>query len=611
MTTELREHLQRDIRDARWGLTQLDVQRKHIITVVIFGVLAIGSGTTLLGVSAWLIARAAQMPHIGAISLAVVGVRSLGITRGVMRYVERLAGHQVALRCMTKVRTKIYTVLSASPLSYITRLSRGQFLREVGDDVEALGSLIVRCLVPFLVAAVIGVSAVAVMATLSLAAAAVLAAALFIATCIVPLAVAAGVRAAEVAASQSQGAVSAGVQRVVDARAEWEVAGVLPGQLATIARHDKAAVIQQNNTVRVRAWSFAAGTIAQGIAVLGAVWFGAQTVSTGQWSLPWFSVVALLPLAAFEAATLLPAAATDFVSSAAASRRLKRLLAATAATDTHPDNPPTGSYNSPTRGHRLAAQHNHLDPDFDFEPDIETETETGTESLNELSNIRTTQLICGWPGSPSLTADDITLRAGDIVTVAGPSGSGKSTWLLTLAGLLPPQAGDVLWTDRRNTYSAIDMDPTRARQLATVCTEDAHIFNTSIRENVRLAAGAIDDNAVRAALTSVGLDSWLKQHPDRLDHVLPGGADGLSGGERRRLLLARALATSATLILCDEPTEHVDDKGVEDIARLLRRTAANGKIVVVATHDSGFAASLSPTIQLGVDGSNLRHELGR
>lgn len=614
MKTELREHLHRDSADTRWGLQQLNIKKSQIWLVVVFGVLAIGSGTTLLGVSAWLIARAAQMPHISAISLAVVAVRGLGITRGVMRYVERLAGHRIALRSMTGVRTRIYATLAEAPLTYVTRLSRGQFLREVGKDVEAMGAIVVRCVVPFLVAAVIGLSSVVVMATLSIPAAIVLAIALVVATVLVPLAVAAGVRAAEVAASQSQGAVSAGVQRVVDARAEWEVAGVLAGQLATIARHDAAAVVQSNNTVRVRAWSFAAATAVQGIAVIGAVWFGSQQVAAGDWSLPWFAVVALLPLAAFEAATLLPAAATDFATSAAATRRLKQLLAL--STDSHtttgrpdvlqqPADPaiapdPAALHDSAQSG-VTATMPNAEAPSTNL-PDAE---------LTSLVSLRTHQLVCGWPGAPSLAADDVQLRTGDIVTVEGPSGSGKTTWLLTLAGLLPPQSGDVRWSSAASSCSAQDVQPQAARSLATLCTEDAHIFNTSIRENVRLAAGDISDVKVSDALRAVGLETWLATHPAGLDHVLPGGAEGLSGGERRRLLLARALATSATLILCDEPTEHVDDQGVEDIARLLRRTAARGRIVVVATHDSGFAASLSPTVQLGIDGSSLRRVLTR
>lgn len=614
MKTELREHLHRDSADARWGLQQLNIKKRQVWLVVVFGVLAIGSGTTLLGVSAWLIARAAQMPHISAISLAVVAVRGLGITRGVMRYVERLAGHRIALHSMTGMRTRIYATLAEAPLTYVTRLSRGQFLREVGKDVEALGAIIVRCVVPFLVAAVIGLGSILVMAMLSIAAAAVLAVALFIATVAVPLAVAAGVRAAEVAASQSQGAVSAGVQRVVDARAEWEVAGVLPGQLATIARHDAAAVAQSNNTVRVRAWSFAAATAVQGAAVVAAVWFGSQQVAAADWSLPWFAVVALLPLAAFEAATLLPAAATDFATSAAATRRLKQLLAFSTApkaldtsNGTNTPAPQTGMSQGATTG-----------PDSTntqvsaTTPNSKTRTTKAAHTeLTSLVSLRTHQLVCGWPGAPSLTADDVQLRTGDIVTVAGPSGSGKTTWLLTLAGLLPPQSGEVRWASPGSSCSALDVPPQTARSLATICTENAHIFNTSIRENVRLAAGEINDVKVTDALRSVGLEPWLASHPTGLDHVLPGGADGLSGGERRRLLLARALATSATLVLCDEPTEHVDDQGVEDIARLLRRTAAQGRIVVVATHDSGFAASLSPTVQLGIDGTSLRRVLTR
>lgn len=157
------------------------------------------------------------------------------------------------------------------------------------------------------------------------------------------------------------------------------------------------------------------------------------------------------------------------------------------------------------------------------------------------------------------------LEPGARVAVVGPSGSGKTTLLMTLAGLLP------------------DERPTDAAFFA----EDAHLFATTVRDNLLVARGDADDTELCDALHRVGLGPWLDSLPDGLSTVLVGGAAAVSAGQRRRLLLARALISTAQTVLLDEPTEHLDATDAEQIMTELLTPGGlfpAERTVVVATH---------------------------
>ncbi len=153
------------------------------------------------------------------------------------------------------------------------------------------------------------------------------------------------------------------------------------------------------------------------------------------------------------------------------------------------------------------------------------------------------------------TVTPLKLRPGDRVAVVGPSGCGKTTLLMQTPG--------------------------------TFFAEDAHLFSTTVRDNLLVARGDATDDELLRALQRAGLGEWLAELPEGLSTVLVGGAAAVSAGQRRRLLLARALLSTATTVLLDEPTEHLDASDADEImAALLTPGALFGtqRTVVVATH---------------------------
>jgi ATP-binding cassette subfamily C protein CydC len=130
--------------------------------------------------------------------------------------------------------------------------------------------------------------------------------------------------------------------------------------------------------------------------------------------------------------------------------------------------------------------------------------------------------------------------------------------LATLAGLLPPRAGTVRVGPPGATADPAQVPDADRRHLAHLVSESDHVFATSVRENLRLADPGAGDDRLARALVDAGLGAWLASLPLGLDTVLASGGTDLSGGERRRLLLARAHLSPAAVLLIDEPAEHLD-----------------------------------------------------
>ncbi len=189
------------------------------------------------------------------------------------------------------------------------------------------------------------------------------------------------------------------------------------------------------------------------------------------------------------------------------------------------------------------------------------------------------------------------LAPGRLVAVVGPSGSGKTTALLTLAGLLPPAAGVV-------TLDGVDVTSVPNEQRAArvvLAAEDAHVFGTSVLENLRVARGDVTADEADALLREVGLGAWLHALPDGLDTLLGPDGRSVSGGERRRLLVARALAAPAPLVLLDEPVEHLDAATADDLVR--RLAARTGRGFVVVTHRTTALEHADLVVRVHADGS--------
>ncbi|PJK21157.1 ATP-binding cassette domain-containing protein [Mycolicibacterium goodii] len=468
------------------------------------GVLSLGSALALAGISAWLITRAWQMPPVLDLTVAVVAVRALGISRGVLGYCERLASHDSALRAAANARTGLYRKLADAPPDEAMRVPSGELVARLGPAVDELADVLVRALLPIVVAAVLGCAAVGVIAVISPAAALVLAVCLFVAGVLAPAVAARAAHASETVAVEHRSQRDTASMLALEHAPELRVSGRLAEVIATAERHHRAWGAAADRAAAPAAVAAAMPTAAIGVSVLGAVIAGialAPAVAPTT-----VAILMLLPLSAFEATTALPDAAAQLMRSRVAARRLLEL--------TRP---------IPTRAR---------------------------------------------PGVPM-----VDLAPGDRLAVVGPSGSGKTTLLMSLADKLNGPRGETGCTG--------------GPQRAAVFAEDAHLFDTTVRDNLLVVRGDAADAELLAALRRVGLGEWLAGLPDGLSTVLVGGAAAVSAGQRRRLLIARALLSTFPVVLLDEPTENLDAGDAQQVLEDLLTPGVlfpADRTVVVATH---------------------------
>ncbi|OAK54534.1 thiol reductant ABC exporter subunit CydC [Rhodococcoides kyotonense] len=530
-------------RDLRRATSLLELEPKRVALSVAAGVATLGSALTLAAVSAWLITRAWQMPPVLDLTVAVVAVRALGISRGVFRYLERLATHDTALRGTTAARTRLYERLASGQPAAAAGLRRGDLMTRTGADVDVLGDVVVKAVVPILVSTILMVAAVVLLGFVSIGAAAILFGVLVIAGVLAPILAARSASIHESEGVRSRSEFAEAAVRALDHGAELRVAGRLTETLDEMSAANRRAVRAKDRAATSGAFADAALPLSIGASVLGSLLvgiglYGPSGGAPGGMTPMALAIIVLVPLAAFEATSALPAAATALTRARLSASRIVALL-----DDAGRPAQAFGSF-----------------------------LQTPLQQLDGLQNrVGAVGLHCGWPESTVVTRQiDLDLPAGSRVAVVGPSGAGKTTLLMTLAGLLPPVAGRV--------------DAAGAVFFA----EDAHLFETTILENLRVVRGDVDADTARAVLDKVGLRQWIDSVPDGVDTVLAGGADAVSGGQRRRILLARALLSEAPVLLLDEPTEHLDDQGGAQLLRALL-DARSGLVdpertVVLVTH---------------------------
>lgn len=541
----------------RAALRDTQVRTRDLVLPIANGSMALGSAVGLAAVAAWLIARAAEMPSPADIALAAVIVRFFGISRGLFRYLERLASHRTALTGVVALRESLYTRLAGSRVDRVLGLSRGDIVARMGADLDAVGDAVVRALIPVGVAITVSVLAVGIVGSqLPVAGAA-------LAVCLVLAGVVPAVltwRSARIAADlgiRAHAHVSEATLSALESAPEHRVWGTTGEVLDSLHHANREAEHAQEAAARPAALAAGTQSLFSGLALVAAVGFAVTAMQSGDLSGPSGAIVALTPLAAFEAVGLVPAAVQQWWRSHGAAVRLDALT----DDETKPDSQTT--------------PHSHGEPRAASDPQHRPGGDPDTASAGALT---LDHVSAAWPEMTPTPPVDVTVAGGGCLGITGRTGAGKTTLLLTIAGALMPAAGGVLWRGEAIT-------PDHTGHAVAMTAEDAHVFGTTVLENLRVARGDATRTEAADALETVGLADWAHEGEQGLDMMLGSGGHTVSGGERRRLLLARVLLHPAPVHLIDEPSEHLDASGIAAFRALIATMRSQGRTVVIVTHD--------------------------
>lgn len=545
-------------RAIRRAFSLLEVSKLQFAWAIISGACAIGSAVGLAAVSAWLIARASQLPddlahNIMHLTIATSSVRFFGISKAVFRYITNLASHRVALFGMSTMRTRVYESLANSSTDVVTSVARGDLLARTGRDIDAVGDLVVRALQPAGVALLVTILSVGIVGALSPLTGLILFLCLLASGILGPYLAMRGARAAEQAHIQDRADLAANSLTLLESASELRVSGRINAMNTAAASIEKRIFTNRDNAAKPNALAAAIDLFAMGISVVAALIIGSAEVAAGTLSPVAMAVIVLTPLAAFEATQLMAQAAIQLVRSAAASKRILDLL-------------------DKADGHQGISS----TPDATIAASQASDTQTGLIADN---------LVIGWPDGPDVAGPlDLTVQPGQSLAIVGTSGIGKSTLLYTLSGMLSPHSGSV----RLNGTEISTLPREIVSRDLILTAEDAHIFATTVLENIRVARGDVTEEEALKLLNQAGLSTWISQLPEGVNTLLGSDASTISGGERRRLLLARALASRAQYLLLDEPGEHLEgemaDRLIRDLLGAGKTDPDNPRTVILVTH---------------------------
>lgn len=517
-------------------------RRGPLTLALLLGSLALGSAVGLMATSGWLISRASQQPPVLYLMVAVTATRAFGIGRAVFRYTERLVSHDAVLKMLADTRVAVYRRLERLAPAGLRTTRRGDLLSRLVADVDAMQDYWLRWLLPAGAAVVVSAASVGFTAWLLPEAGAALAVGLLAAGIGVPLVTGAVARRAERRLAPARGVLATRVTDLLTGTAELTVAGALPARTAEARRADTVLTRIASRAATATALGDGLTALASGLTVAATALVGAQAVAAGRLGGVAMAVVVLTPLAAFEAVLGLPLAVQYRQRVHKSAERVYEVLDAPdpVSEPERPQQAPASPF--PLRVRGLRARHTGQDRD-------------------------------------ALAGLDLTLEQGRRIAVVGPSGSGKTTLAQVLLRFLDPDAG----TYTVGGVDAYGMDGDAVRRMVGLCAQDAHLFDSTVRENLLLARKDATEAELRDALARARLLDWADGLPDGLDTLIGEHGARLSGGQRQRLALARALLADFPVLVLDEPAEHLDLPTADALTADLL-AATEGRTTLLVTH---------------------------
>lgn len=517
-------------------------RRGRLTLALLLGSLALGSAVGLMATSGWLISRASQQPPVLYLMVAVTATRAFGIGRAVFRYAERLVSHDTVLRMLADTRVAVYRRLERLAPAGLRTTRRGDLLSRLVADVDALQDYWVRWLLPAGAAVAVSAASVGFTAWLLPEAGAALAVGLLAMRRRGPPRDRDRGPAGGAPAGAARGVLATRVADLLTGTAELTVAGALPARTAEARRADHVLTRIASRAATATALGDGLTTLVSGLTVAATALLGAQAVVDGRLSGVAMAVVVLTPLAAFEAVLGMPLAVQFRQRVRRSAERVYEVLDA---------------------------------------PDPVREPRESAEAPVSPFPLRLAGIGARYAGQDrdALAGLDLTLEQGRRIAVVGVSGAGKTTLAQVLLRFLDARDG----TYTLGGVDAYALEGDAVRRFVGLCAQDAHLFDSTVRENLLLARKDAGEAELRDALERARLLDWADELPDGLDTLIGEHGARLSGGQRQRLALARALLADFPVLVLDEPAEHLDlptaDALTEDLL-----AATEGRTTLLITH---------------------------
>lgn len=514
---------------------------RALLLTVLLGSLAAGSAAALMFTSGHLISRSALRPeNVLAVYVPIVLVRTFGLGKAVLQYLERLAGHETALRALSEMRAKLYRLLERQAVNLHSRYRMGDLLGLLADDIEQLQNVYLRVIFPALSGFVLYGGAVVFLADFGFFAAIWLIAYGSFWLFVVPWIAFWRANRAKQTCQLERSLLYSELSDAWYGITDWVLSGRSEHAIRSFQIQQEKARERERELRRMewfRQWL-------SRCAVVGAIWLTVLWVygrlEAGQMENIWAAACVLSVFPIMETITRVNDAFVRLPEYDASLSRLQKVEEGAMAIGEHERKEPNVSVSDP-----VTVQAAHVG--FRYSP-------TSNWVLKDVS---------------------LFLPQGKKVAVLGRSGAGKSTLLQVLSGQRIPEEGQV----------TIDSNHLKVGHTGcfSILNQKPHLFHTSIANNIRLGRSDASDEEVRQVIRRVGLEPLIASLPQGLDTMMDEAGSRFSGGERQRIALARILLQSSPVVLLDEPTTGLDrEKELDLIATLFH--VLKDRTVVWFTH---------------------------
>ena len=516
-----------------------------LILGLVLMILGLGSSMGLLTVSGWFLAATA-IAGLGTLFnffYPSASVRGLAIGRTVMRYFEKIVTHDATFRILSKLRVQVFEKIIPLSPGGLNRYRNSDLLNRLVSDVDTLDSLYLRLLAPFFTAAFVIIAMMIGLSFVNTPLALGLGLFLLILLIIIPTVFYRLGQEFGERLIQARATYRTQFLEFIQAQAELLLFNAEDKLKEKMSATEKTWQEDQAKEAKLSGFSTALVLFLNGLLISGILWFASNAdFGTDEYRTAYIALFTFAALAAFEIIMPLGAAFLHIGQVIAAAERVTEII--------------------------------EQKPLVEFNGNEEFETKVRLISAKDLS--------FSYPGQETLVLKNLTLdlEQGQRIAILGKTGSGKSSLLQLLVRNYDANQGELLLAEKPIfAYSEETL-----RQQICFLTQRVHVFSDTLRQNLQFAsADEISDEKMIEVLHQVGLSKLLEQEEKGLNLWLGDGGRPLSGGEQRRLGLARILLNNAPILLLDEPTEGLDRETERHILRLILQHAEN-KTLIMVTH---------------------------
>lgn len=521
---------------------------------VLFGLLGIASGAMLLFVSGYLISKSSLRPeNIMVVYIPVVAVRAFSISQAVFVYLEKLVSHDIVLRILEKMRTRLYKMVEPQALVFRSRYQTGDLLGVLSDDIEHLQDFYLRTIFPSILglvtytvfALVIGIFDWVFMLFILLM--------LGVLVFLMPLISLLVTRRHHTTQKQRKNALYSQLTDAIFGQVDWQASGRTDEVLHNLNAQDEHLGKTEN---KLRKWKHTREGILRLVAglfiITMMIWADRQT-GTGQFSPTMITAFVLMAFSITDALLPVSEAIEDVPSYTDSLDRIKNIE----------------DENSQPFGQENIALEN-----------------------NEQLTMTLTNVSYQYPGHLSKAIDNLSLKLtpGKKTAVLGKSGTGKSTLLKLMAGVLHPDEGSVKVNDKQMTSDLLS-------KAVSVLNQKPHLFDTTIKNNIRMGRPRASDEEVWDVIEKAQLTNLIDSLPEGIDTPMEEMGNRFSGGERQRIAFARVLLQNTPIILFDEPTIGLDPLTEQELLETIL-TATEDKTIIWVTHHLAGVENMDDVIFL-------------